>query len=204
MDAFMDMAWFKILAVIEAVAQMIDRVLLPLHFMGPLPIIMLLALLAVLITKGIGRIYKTRRYRELEGEFNHWHDLRKEAMACADSEKGSRMARNIDNAKLNRVYYDYFFEGFMNNILTTILPILLVLSYVNEAFNAENLALKFGRDYVLRFSGSGGDPVLVGSVFCYVMSLAVFFLAWLLLPKRSAAKTDVKCQAPSAAIPSEG
>ena len=40
-------------------------------------------------------------------------NLRQEAMACEDREKGKALARNIDQAQLNKAYYDYFFEGFV-------------------------------------------------------------------------------------------
>jgi len=88
------------------------------------------------------------------------------------------MARNIDQAKLNKVYYDYFFEGLLNNVLTTILPILLMAAYVNEAYNPEKLQKLFGRSHVFSISGTGDDPILVGALVWYVLSIILVHVLW--------------------------
>ena len=71
---------------------------------------------------------------------------------------------------MNRVYYDFFFEGFLNKILTVYLPVLIMAAYVNEAFRPDVLMEKFGQTHILRYSGFlGGDPMSLGAVFWFVL-----------------------------------
>lgn len=175
----MDALWLNIVAVVQSGAGLFDHALTPLHRFGPLFILSLLALGTVLVTKLLNRIIVTRRYIELEKEFRHWYAVREEAMKCEDYEKAKRLARNIDQAKLNRVYYDYFLEGFLLGLIRNVLPIILMVAFINEYFRAERLAVLFNRDYVLKFSGSSGQPVLLGSVFCYIVALLAGYLLWL-------------------------
>jgi hypothetical protein len=132
----------------------------------------------VCLTKLFKRVYTTKRYQALKREFEHWSEVRKAAMNADDLEKGKRMARNIDQAKLNKVYYDYFFEGLLNNVITTILPILLVAAYVNEAYKPEKLQKLFGRSHVFSIPGTGDDPIFVGALFWYVLSLILVHVLW--------------------------
>jgi len=71
-------------------------------------------------------------------------------MRCEDKIKGSRMARNIDQAKLNRCYYDYFLEGLLLSLATMYLPILMVMSYVNTYFRPEILMELTGKEYIVK------------------------------------------------------
>ena len=102
-------------------------------------------------------MYTTKRYEKLKKEFAHWFKLRQEALACEDGEKGKLLARNIDQGKLNKVYYDYFFEGLLKNLLTIYLPVIIMAAYVNEAYQPNRLMAKFGEAYVFRIAGSDGE-----------------------------------------------
>lgn len=178
MDEFLDIAWFKIVDLALAVVRAMDALLAPLHPLGPAAVIFLLAVATVFLTKVFKRFYTTRRYQKLRQEFNYWSKIRKEAMALEDRDKGKRMAKNIDQAELNRVYYDYFFEGLLNSILTTILPVLLMAAYVNEAYQPDKLQKLFGRSYVFRLPGSGGEGAPVGGLFWFVLSLVLVHILW--------------------------
>lgn len=178
MDEILDILWFKIVEGIHFAAGVMDHVVGPLNHLGPAVAVFILALAAVGMTKGLKRVYTTRRYEALKKEFQHWYALRQEALTCEDPEKGKALARNIDQAKLNKVYYDYFFEGLLKSILTTYLPILLLAAYVNEAYRSELLLEKFGQAQIFIYSGSGGDPVVVGAVLWLVISLLLIHLAW--------------------------
>ena len=178
MEEFLDSVWFKILDIIQVFVRGMDAAIAPLHLLGPAAVVFLLALATVCLTKLFRRVYTTKRSQALKKEFEHWSGLRQEATQIEDREKGKRMARNIDKAKLNKVYYDYFFEGFLNNILTTILPILLMGAYVNEAYNPEKLQSMFGRPHVFSIPGTGEDPITVGALFWYVLSLIIVHVLW--------------------------
>jgi len=130
----------------------------------------------VVITKSLSKVFKTRRYRELQQEFRHWFNIRQEAMNCDDPEKSRLLAKNIDQAKLNKVYYDYFFEGLLNNIVTKYLPILLLLAYVNETYQPANLMKLFGREYVFKLGHFGDHTLFMGSIFWFMISIALSYL----------------------------
>ena len=178
MDEILDIVWFKIADIVLLIVRGMDIVVAPFNVLGPAAVIFLLTFLTVCLTKLFKRVYTTKRYQTLKKEFEHWSEVRKEAMNIEDPEKGKRMARNIDQAKLNKVYYDYFFEGLLNNVLTTILPILLMAAYVNEAYKPERLQKLFGRSHVFSIPGSGDDPIVVGALFWYVLSLILVHVLW--------------------------
>ncbi|BBO68753.1 hypothetical protein DSCA_26830 [Desulfosarcina alkanivorans] len=179
MDDFLDMLWDRIMDGIGAIAAILDAILAPLNqHLGPAMVILLLVAVLVAFTKLLARVYHTQRYVELKANYEHWFELRKEAMACEDREKGKALARNIDQVQLNKAYYDYFFEGFLKSIITTILPILFAAAYVNRAYAPDNLMRLVGRDYIYKFSRSGSDPVVISSFFWFVISLFLVYLAW--------------------------
>ncbi|MCP3954490.1 MAG: hypothetical protein GY697_20080 [Desulfobacterales bacterium] len=178
MDEFLDTLWFTILAGINTVVDLVNWILAPLNFMGPAVIIFLIVLVLVAFTKTLARTYTTKRYRKLKGNYDHWFDLRREAMASEDREKGKALAKNIDQAELNKAYYDYFFEGFLKNMLTTILPLLLMAAYVAKAYNPENLMKTFGQPHIFRFADTAGKPVVVSAFFWFVISLLIVHILW--------------------------
>lgn len=185
MEHFLDIAWENIYAAIIYVAGTVDSLLFPLQSItGPVFVIFLLAFLTVCCTKFLGKKCRTKRHVQLEKDFNHWLEIREEAMRCEDREKGARMARNIDQAKLNRVYYDYFLEGLLLSLATMYLPILAVMSYVNTFFRPERLMELTGKEYILKFGSTGGEPILIGSIFFYFVSLVFVYSFWAFLKKR--------------------
>lgn len=183
MDDFLDIVWSKIVAGVDHAYAFVNQLLAPLEVMGPLPVIILLVAITVCLTKVFSRIYTTKRYETLKKEFKHYYNLRQEALACEDREKGRLLAKNIDQGKLNKVYYDFFFEGLLKNILTIYLPCLIVAAYVNEAYKPDNLMAKFGRPYVVQLGSSDGEPTVVGALFCYVVLLLSTYLCCYLAGK---------------------
>ncbi len=183
MDEFLDNIWSGIVTGVQMVAHALDVVLAPLNVLGPALVVLILVIVTVCSTKFFSRVYTTNRYRELQKEFKHWFDLRQEALKCEDREKGKLLARNIDQAQLNKVYYDYFFEGFLKNILTIYLPILLMAAYVNEAYRPDILLKNFGRAYIFKFTDFSGNPVVIGGVFWFVLSLMGTYLIWYVIRK---------------------
>ena len=191
MEELLDSLWFKIMDLIHYFVCFLDYIFAPLNFFGPVFAISTIAFITVVITKILTKVFKTKRYEALKKDFKHWYNIRQEAMKCEDPEKAKLLAKNIDQVKLNKVYYDFFFEGFMIGIITKYLPILIFAAYVNEAYRTENLIKVFGRDYVFKFAGSGPKPVLVGGVFWFIVSILLIYLCWFLI-KRVYKKVMVK------------
>ena len=118
--------------------------------------------------------------------------MRQEAKTCEDPEKSKLLISNIDQAKLNRVYYDYFLEGFLNNILTMYLPILLLLAYVNETYSSINLMNLFGREYIFKINTANGEAIIIGAVFWFIVSVLLVYLAWYVVVKLFAKHPEKK------------
>lgn len=154
-----------------------DMLVAPLHVLGPAATIFILVLITVCCTKFFKKHYRTKRYIALKAEFDHWSNLRKEAMTLEDREKAKALAKNIDQAKLNKVYYDYFFEGLLNSILTSILPVLVMAAYVNDAYRAEKLMALFGRNHIFTLGGSG-EPTPFSALAWFVLSFLLVHLLW--------------------------
>jgi len=180
MDAFMDMLWLKIVAGAMLVKDFLDFVFRPLELFGPLAAVFAIALVTVVIARLLSKTCKTRRYRRLRREFHHWYRIRQEALQLKDTEpeKARTLARNIDQGKLNKLYYDYFFEGFMLNLATRYLPFFIFLAYVNESYRPQALLARFGRDSLLQLPGLDGSPLSIGSLSGFVIAVLVINLLW--------------------------
>ena len=178
MDEILDIVWLKIVDIVLMAVRGMDTAVAPVNALGPAAVIFLLTFVTVCLTKLFRRVYTTKRFQVLKKDFEHWSEVRKDAMNIEDPEKGKRMARNIDQAKLNKVYYDYFFEGLLNSVLTTVLPILFMAAYVNEAYNPDKLQKLFGRSHVFGIPGIGVDPILVSALFWYVLCLIIIHVLW--------------------------
>ncbi len=178
MDAVLDTIWEYLVAGFILLGDTMFSLMQHLHFLGPVFIISLLGVCTVSLTKLLNRFIITKRYLELEKTYHHWLKLRQEAMRCQDTVKGSRMARNIDKAELNKAYYDYFFEGFLLGIARKVLPIFFVFAFINEYYRPEKMLRLFGREYVIQISSINGEPVLIGTVFWYFISLLTGYLLW--------------------------
>ena len=183
MEEFLDIIWLKVLLLIQYVVKCLDYILAPLNHFGPAVVILAVVFVTVAATKYFSKIYKTKRYVELEKEFKYWFNLRKEALTCEDPEKGKKLAKNIDQAKLNRVYYDYFFEGFLSSLLTKYLPVFIMLAYVNETYKPDKLLKNFGREYIFKFVNYDGESILVGAVFWFFLSMLLVYIAWFIAEK---------------------
>ena len=178
MEEFLDTVWFRIEVFIDYLRSFLDFLFGPLNSLGPAVAITTMALITVAVTKYLTKKFQTKRYIELKKEFVHWYNVRQEATRCEDYEKGKLLAKNIDSAKLNKAYYDFFLEGLLNNVLTMYLPILLVLAYVNETYKSAHLLKLFGREYILRLWSFNGDTLAVGAAFWFVLSLVLIYLCW--------------------------
>jgi hypothetical protein len=179
LDAFLDKLWLKILVVLQGAVHVMDTLVAPLHVLGPAATIFILVVITVCFTKFFKTHYTTKRYTALKAEFERWSTLRKEAMTIEDRDKAKGLAKNIDHAELNKIYYDYFFEGLLNSILTTILPLLTMAAYVNDAYRAEKLMTLFGRDYIFTFGGPG-NPTPISALAWFVFSYLLVHLLWAL------------------------
>jgi len=111
METWLDKLWMQIMHGVLGLKTLADFCLAPLNPLGPVIIIILIAFLTVAITKMLSGKIKTRRYRETQKKYLHWFNLRQEATQCEDPEKAKLLAKNIDQAELNKAYYDFFFEG---------------------------------------------------------------------------------------------
>ena len=181
MDAFLDNVWFKIVDLVQLLSDFMDTLLLPLKPLGPALIILILVTLTIIFTKKISSMYTTKRYVALKKDFTHWLKLRETAMAGEDLKKGKAIAKNIDQARLNKAYYDYFFEGFLNNILTTYLPLLIMAAYVNEAYKPAKLLKHYGRKYIFKFNTPGGETIPVSGLLWFVLSYLLVHLVWIVI-----------------------
>jgi uncharacterized membrane protein (DUF106 family) len=184
MDAVLDTIWEKLAAGFIFLADSFYLFLENFHFLGPLVLITILGFFTVWVTKLLSKIITTKRYTELEKKFNHWVEIREEAMRIEDREEARRLARNIDQAKLNKAYYDYFFEGLMLGIARRIIPIFFMFGFINEFYRSERLEEIFGRPYVLQIPSSSGEPLMLGAVFWYIISLFIGYLLWFVISRR--------------------
>lgn len=169
MEEYLDIAWEYIYVLIQMGTTTLDYLLSYLHFLGPVPVIFLLAVMTVALTRVLKKYIKTKRLVTLEKNFQHWLGVREEAMRCEDRKKGKTLAINIDKAKLNKAYYDYFLEGLLLGFITFYLPVISMAAYINEAYRSERLMELFGREYILKFGDS--EPVLFGGLFCFIISV---------------------------------
>ncbi len=178
MDAILDTIWEYIADGFIFLGESFYQLLENFHFLGPATLVFILALLTVCVTKTLNKLIITKRYIQLEKQFTYWVSVREEAMKCEDREKGKRMARNIDQAELNRAYYDYFFEGFLLGIARKIIPIFFMFAFINEFYKPEAMQELFGQKYVFRLSSGGESPLVVGAVFWYFISILICYCGW--------------------------
>jgi len=181
MDNFLDKIWEYIEFSLEYSTLFMDKVFSPLEIAGSWFVIFALALIIVLITKLLGRSYVTKRYIRLEKDFLHWKNVREEAINQPDKEKGKALAKNIDQAKLNRVYYDYFFEGLLKSFITSILPMLLMAAYIINIYTPENLLARFGKEWVFSFSLGSSFQINISSALWFLICLISSFILYAVL-----------------------
>ena len=183
MNDFLDRVWEPIEAFLNGTIIFLDTLFSPLEILGPGFVIFVLAFLIVIFTRILARFYVTKRYVTLEKDFKHWQGVREEAMKHPDHEKGKAMAKNIDQAKLNKAYYDYFFEGLLKHFMVNVLPILLMASYVTTVYTPETLLERFGEKWVYSFSYGSGSQVNVSSLLWFVICILLSFILFAILKK---------------------
>jgi hypothetical protein len=181
MEGLLDSLCLKIVALIHHVKGFLDLIFTPLNYFGPTVAILAIAFVTVVLTKFLTKTIKTKRYKELQGKFEHWYHVRQEAVKWEDTKKARLLAKNIDHARLNKAYYDYFLEGFLLRLITLFLPLFSFLAYVNETYKADNLQKLFGREYVFKFTSYSGQEITVGSVFWFIVSVLFVYLAWFIV-----------------------
>ena len=175
MNDALDNVWFWIEDTIFKTAELLDAVILPLHFLGPEIIIFLLVLICILFSRFFKKHFNTGRYTRLKENFDHWYHLRQEAMNHEETQKGRAIAKNIDQAELNRAYYDFFFESLLKSMITTWLPLLCTLAYVNHTFTPQMLDLYFGRPALFMVNGHDLLPWHIPAIFWFFVSLLVIY-----------------------------
>jgi hypothetical protein len=183
MEQLLDGLWFKVVDFVHDLKNLLDGMFAPLNSLGPGIAIFTIALISVAIAKFLTSTIKTKRYQELKKQFLHWRNLRQEALECEDRDKARLLAKNIDQAQLNRVYYDFFLEGFLLSLVTRYLPIFSFLAYVNEAYKPDTMLRRFGRDYIYKFETADGQPIIVGAVFWFVISILLAYLGCIVIEK---------------------
>jgi uncharacterized membrane protein (DUF106 family) len=173
----MDTLWLFILQATQAVMDALNTLLAPVNSVHPMLSILLLAVCTVVLTRFLRKHVVTRRYLRLQEEFRHWYNVREEALSAhSDPEKAKCLAQNIDKATLNKVYYDYFFEGLLLNLVTTYLPILCVAGYINEAFKPENLQGMLNTPHLLSLKFWLGTEMTITPLLFFILSLTVLFI----------------------------
>lgn len=183
MDDFLDRVWVPIEAFLSRAVVFFDTILSPLEILGPGVVIFFLAFLVVCITRIMARFYVTKRYMKLKKNFLHWQGVREEAMKHPDREKGKALAKNIDQAQLNKAYYDYFFEGLLKNLISTVLPILLTAAYVTTVYTPQTLLTRFGNEWVFTIRFGASFQMNVSSLFWFVICLPLSFILFAVLQK---------------------
>ena len=191
MNDFLDRVWELIYAFLSSTVVFLDTLLSPLEFLGPGAVIFLLAFLVVIFTRILSQFYVTKRYIRLEKEYRYWQGIREEAMKHPDRTKGKRLARNVDKAELNKVYYDYFFEGLLKHFIVNVLPILLMVSYITKVYTLQTMLKRFGEKWVFSFSFGSSSPINVGSLLWFVICLILSYILFAVL-KRVFKKRYVK------------
>ena len=58
-----------------------------------------------------------------------------------------------------------------------------MFAFINEFYRPASMLENFGTQYVLQIPSSSGDPILVGTVFCYFISLLTGYLLWFVAGK---------------------
>ena len=180
----LDSLWLYIAQGLEWINLTLDRLLYPINTIHPALSISLLALGTVLLAKFFSKHFKTKRYYQLKADFEYWYELRQKAeQEAEDPEKGKHLARNIDQAKLNKVYYDYFFEGLLNNLVTKYLPILCILGYINSAYRPNDLLFFTGSEYLFHLRHISEEGLTISPVLWFISSLILIALSWYLLKR---------------------
>ncbi|MCF8029604.1 MAG: hypothetical protein K9K39_01775 [Desulfohalobiaceae bacterium] len=181
----MDTLWLYILEIIEHIRMGLDFAFQPLEALGPTAAVTGMALATMLVAKTLTENFKTKRYKRLQSEFDYWYRLRQEAMRYKgdDPDKAKGLAKDLDKGKLNELYYNYFIEGLLNNLLTLYIPVFSMLTYVNNTYDPAGLRERFGSEYLFSVT-LGGRTYEMGAIFWFLLILVASYILWVVLRKR--------------------
>ena len=185
MNNFLDTVWEQIDIMLNTVVFFMDSMVSFIEFLGPDKVIFLLAFSAVAVTRILNKFYVTKRYEMLRQEFEHWKGVRELAISLNQDnrEKGKSLAKNIDQAKLNQTYYDYFFEGLLKNLVTNVLPVLLMVSYVTKTYTPDTLMQRFGSKWVFSLFNGSAFEVHISSFLWFVVCLILSYILYMVINK---------------------
>ncbi|MGM0451939.1 MAG: hypothetical protein ACQERN_02085 [Thermodesulfobacteriota bacterium] len=174
----MDTLWMLIFSAIQYIQAGIYAATSPLHVFGPAATIAAIAVATAMAARTLTRRFKTKRYRELKREFEYWFAIKQEVtrLEDADFETARQMGKTIDSGQLNKAYYDFFFEGLLNNLLTLYMPVFSLLVYVNYTYRPEVLERLFGQAYLFELAWVNGQQYQIGAVFWFVACVFVTYL----------------------------
>lgn len=175
----MDTLWMIIFSAIQHIQAAIYAVTSPLHVFGPAVTVAAIAVVTAVAARGLTVKFKTRRYQMLKQEFEYWFAVKQEAARVkdADPETAKQLGKTIDSGQLNKAYYDFFFEGLLNNLLTLYMPVFSMLVYVNYTYRPALLEQFFGRAYLFELTWVNGRQYEIGAVFWFVLCVFVTYLA---------------------------
>ncbi|MEF8822712.1 MAG: hypothetical protein V5B78_01085 [Desulfohalobiaceae bacterium] len=181
----MDTLWLYILEIVRHIRAGLDFVFGPLEALGPTAAVTGMALMTMFVAKTLTENIKTRRYKRLHSEFDYWYRVREEVMRLKeeDPDQAKGLAKDLDKGKLNELYYNYFIEGLLNNLLTLYLPVFSMLTYVNNVYNPAGLKERFGRDHLFAVT-LGERTYEMGAVFWFLLVLVASYILWVLLRRR--------------------
>ena len=174
----MDTLWMIVFSAIQYIQAALYAVTSPLHVFGPTATIAAIAVFTAVAARGLTVKFKTRRYRTLKREFEYWFAIKQEAtrLKDVDFETAKQMGKTIDSGQLNKAYYDFFFEGLLNNLLTLYMPVFSLLVYVNYTYRPEVLERLFGQAYLFELAWFNGQQYQIGAVFWFVACVFVTYL----------------------------
>lgn len=181
----MDTLWLIVLTGIKHIQAGLNLVFSQLHIFGPMVTISCIAVISVIFSKFLTKKFKTKRYKELEKDFYYWYNIKQEVLKlkATDPDKAKQLGRNIDTGKLNKAYYDYFFEGLLNNLLTMYIPLFSMMGYVNYTYSPESLKSLFGQNYLFSLTWFNGQSYQIGAAFWFAICVMFTYLGWLAISK---------------------
>ena len=52
---------------------------------------------------------------------------------------------------------------------------------MNEAYKPDNMVMLFGRAYIFMFENENGQPIIIGAIFWFVISILLAYLGWFII-----------------------
>lgn len=179
----MDTLWIYIAEFFIMLKNTLNFILGPINAVHPGLSIFILAVITYFIIRELRKRVTTKRYKKLEQDFNYWYEVRQQALNSSQEDKKSALlAKNIDKAQLDKIYYDYFLEGLLISLITTSLPLLSAAVYVNAAYNPAQLELMLNQKALFQLNWLGGQ-IQISALFWFFICLVGLWTAIKLGPK---------------------